>query len=665
MLREGQKVSAVSIRDYDGVKTLFFFEQLYNGWFIGVAIPASGYYSNIYSSIFMLTALGIVLAAILSYTLLRLSAAKERSEQESKSKSSFLAMMSHEIRTPISAIIGIAQIELQKEGLPEEYAKALDKIYASGDTLLGIINDVLDLSKIESGKLELNPAEYDVPSLINDAAQINAVRIGSKKIDFMIDVDSGLPSKFYGDELRLRQALNNLLSNAVKYTDEGFVKLSVSSSTRGDDTLLRFCVEDSGQGIRPEDKAKLFSEYNRFNIAANRTTEGTGIGLSITRRLVEMMGGTIEAESEYGKGSKFTIGVIQKNVQCEPIGADISEKLKSFSYAADRRNRQGKISEIMPYGKVLVVDDVETNLYVAKGLLALWKINVETANSGFEALDKVVAGEVYDIIFMDHMMPKMDGIETTQKIRAHGYSGTIVALTANALIGNDEMFRQHGFDDFVPKPIDLRRLGGILNKFIRDKYPEEAKKYTAVGVGTDSARPLSDPKLLEIFRRDAETAIIALREAMKNGDIKQLAAAAHSMKPILAGVGEHEKSQMALALEKAGKNDNTDYVNANTEIFIKALEELIENLKAANGNNTPPVDDADITEDTVFLTEQLEIIKSACDDYDEAAAYQAIGRLKEKMWKNKTADAIESIYDMLFLHSDFEGAAERTLAQIR
>jgi signal transduction histidine kinase/DNA-binding response OmpR family regulator len=667
MLREGKEVSAVNIRDIDGVKTVLFFKQLYNGWFIGTANPAASYYANVYSSLFALMVLGIALSAILSYALLRLSAAKERSERESKSKSSFLTVTSHEIRTPISAIMGIAQIELQKEGLPEEYAKAFDKIYTSGNTLLGIINDILDLSKIESGKLELNPAEYDIPSLINDVMQCNAIRIGSKNINFLIEPDSSLPSKFYGDELRLRQVLNNLLSNAIKYTDEGFVKLSVNHLERGEETFLRFSVEDSGQGLMPEDKANLFSEYRRFNAAANRSTEGTGIGLSITKCLVEMMGGTITVESQYGKGSIFIVEIIQKNVSCEAIGADISEKLKKFTYAADKMDRQRKVSEIMPYGKVLVVDDVETNLYVAKGLLAPWKINVETAASGFEALDLVKAGKVYDIIFMDHMMPKMDGMETTQKIRALGYGGAIVALTANALIGNDEMFRNHGFDSFVPKPIDVRRLCDALNKFVRDRYPDEAKKYSAIDSDVNAVYPLSvqpqtmadDPQMLKIFRRDAEAAVIALREAMKNDDIKQIAAAAHSMKPILANAGEGEKSQMALTLEKAGRDGDRGYVNANVEAFIQALEELIEAVPREN--ETAGGGDEGITEDTAYLAEQLKIVKSACDDYDEAAAYQAINRLKEKTWKKETVADIEKIYDMLFLHSDFEGAGERAM----
>jgi CheY-like chemotaxis protein len=247
----------------------------------------------------------------------------------------------------------------------------------------------------------------------------------------------------------------------------------------GEDVVLQFTIEDTGQGLAPDDKAELFTEYQRFNADANRATEGTGLGLSITKRLLEMMDGKIEVNSEYGKGSTFTIYVVQKSVPCEAIGEAVSENLKKFTFAEIKKNKRKKNRNIMPYGKVLVVDDVDTNLYVAKGLLAPYQLNVETAVSGFEALDLVESGKTYDIIFMDHMMPKMDGIETTQKLRAMGYNGTVIALTANALAGNAEMFKRHGFDEFISKPVDIRYMDTILNEFIRDKHPEEAKKYKA------------------------------------------------------------------------------------------------------------------------------------------------------------------------------------------
>jgi len=471
MLRTNRPVSAEPIRDVNGKRAIVFFQQLSNSWYVGVVMPSRSYYADLYLNLAILATLGAVLASILSYILLHLSAEKHRSEEESKAKSSFLATMSHEIRTPMNAIIGIAQIEMQKGNLPEDYSQALDKIYTSGSSLLGIINDILDLSKIETGRLELTPKEYDMPSLINDTVQLNIVRIGSKPIKFVLSLEETLPLTLYGDELRIKQILNNLLSNAIKFTDEGRVELSISHTRQSDEVTLSFSVTDTGIGMKPEEMEQLFSEYMRFNADVNRNTEGTGLGLSITRRLVKMMGGTIEAESEYGKGSVFTVTLKQKPAGCEAIGKEIADRLCSFSFIDDSSAEKMKFArEPMPYGSVLVVDDVDMNLYVAEGVLQPYELQIELVESGFAAIERVENGKIYDVIFMDHMMPKMDGIETTQRLRANGYKGAIVALTANALVGNEEMFVQNGFDGFLPKPIDIQLMDAILNKFIRGRH---------------------------------------------------------------------------------------------------------------------------------------------------------------------------------------------------
>ncbi|MDR0310684.1 MAG: response regulator, partial [Acidobacteriota bacterium] len=634
---------------------------------IGVDFQGEDIYAAIMSSLKLQVVFAFIFIAIvfLSYFLILKDLTRQNEalfimsrekENASQAKSDFLAKMSHEIRTPMNAILGIAQIQMQKGDLPEEYAGAFDKIYNSGNSLLKIINDILDLSKIESGKMELQPIEYGVPSLINDAVQLNVVRIGSKPIEFILDIDENLPSKFLGDELRLKQILNNLLSNAIKYTEKGYVKLSVKHFANGGDAMLHFSVEDTGQGLKPEDKERLFSEYLRFNAYANRSTEGTGIGLNITQNLVYRMDGTIEVESEYGHGSVFTVTVKQQTVDCAAIGAETAEKLRNFTFASERQLSKMQMSFVpMPYGKVLIVDDVETNLYVAKGLMSAYKLKIETADSGFAALGKVENGNVYDVIFIDHMMPQMDGIETTQKLRGMGYTGVIIALTANAIVGSDKMFKQNGFDDFISKPIDDRQLNACLNTYIRDRHPEEAENYkietaqTTVGI---------NPKLFAAFRRDAEKAVITMRDTIASGNIKLFTTTAHGMKSTLANVGKPDESELASALESAGLDGDMEFISANTENFLELLESLINKLKpteAADGV------DAEYDEDRAYLVEQLRVIELACGDYNDTAAYAALDRLQEMSWNPETSVMLENIRNTLYFDSDFEVAAKQAV----
>jgi CheY-like chemotaxis protein len=420
-----------------------------------------------------------------------LISAREEALFSTHAKSSFLATMSHEIRTPLNAIIGLTEIQLQNE-LPQPTYEDLDKIHNSGSTLLGIINDMLDISKIESGNFELIPVDYDVPSLINDTAQLNVVRIGSRQIAFELHVDETLPSKLYGDELRVKQIVNNILSNAFKYTRKGFVKLTIGwekiigNTSAADENAAKdaiavvFTVSDTGIGIKQEDMEKLFSEYNQLDTKANRKIEGAGLGLSITKKLVEMMGGSITIESEYGVGSTFTARVIQGLIDKKPIEKQTAKNLESFNFMIDTRSRtKNLIRTKMPYGKVLVVDDVLTNLDVARGLMMPYELTIDCLQSGKEAIEKIRQAKIkYDVVFMDHMMPEMDGLEATRIIRGEigtDYAKTvpIVALTANALTGSENIFIDHGFNAFISKPIDIMRLDAILNQFVRDKSQEK------------------------------------------------------------------------------------------------------------------------------------------------------------------------------------------------
>jgi len=413
-----------------------------------------------------------------SVDITELNDAKEQAIEANRTKSSFLARMSHEIRSPMNVILGITEMFLEKEGLLKDTKEAFGKIYDSGYLLLSIINDLLDMSKIEAGKLELMPVNYDVVSMINDTIQLNVMRFDHKPIQFELQADENLPVMLFGDELRIKQILNNILTNAFKYTDAGKVILSVNAEYEAQTprVTLIFRVSDTGRGMTFEQVDKMFDDYTRFSLEASSTTEGTGLGMGITKRLVDLMNGWITVDSELGKGSTFTVRLPQGIVEgADVLGRELAESISWFRY--DRTEQKKKapqiIREYMPYGKVLVVDDMEPNLYVARGLLSPYGLSIETVISGFEAVEKIRNGSKFDIILMDHFMPEMDGIETVKKIRALGYTQPIVALTANALSGQAEIFAKNGFDGFISKPVDIRQLNETLNRLIRDKYPIE------------------------------------------------------------------------------------------------------------------------------------------------------------------------------------------------
>ncbi|MDR2579614.1 MAG: response regulator [Fibromonadaceae bacterium] len=577
-------------------------------------------------------------------------------------KSKFLATMSHEIRTPMNAIIGITEIELNKEEHLKEIRDSFRRIYNSGYTLLGIINDILDLSKIESGKLEINPIKYDIASLINDTVQLNIMRLGSKQIELELRISEDLPAYLIGDDLRVKQVLNNLLSNAFKYTNKGKVTLEFKAEAISNAEIhLIIIVSDTGQGMSSEQVAKLFEEYSRFNMEANRTTEGTGLGLSITKKLIELMQGSIAVESELGKGSVFTVRLSQQAVECAAIGKELAENLQNFSFAGESQAKKTRITrEYMPYGKVLVVDDIETNLFVAKGLLQPYGLKIETANSGFEAIDKIRSGNIYDIVFMDHMMPQMDGIEAVKRIRAMGYAHSIVALTANAVAGQAEIFAENGFDAFVSKPIDIRQLNTVLNKMIRDKQsPETIEAAQRQKATSDiSKNTLTNAALLAVFAQDTKKVLPVLEGIFKNIDntaseeLRLFAINAHAMKSALANIGEKEASEQAALLEKAGKEQDKNAIQAKTQNFIDSLRAIVEKIEA----NAPPSASED--EDPAYLKEQLQIISKACIDYDEQTANIALENLQKMQWTKETKAILDQISQAL-LFSDFEAAAQK------
>ncbi|MCL2456569.1 MAG: ATP-binding protein, partial [Defluviitaleaceae bacterium] len=476
----GEDVNADVFTNWLGEETVIYLRKLPNGWHLGLLTPRGPFYQSLTHMMLILCALGTVLATTLIAILIRFDKAKDRADEGSRQKSAFLANMSHEIRTPLNAVIGLSELVLNTDdGLSQESRYRLEQINNAGETLLGTVNDILDISKIEAGKFELVPAKYDISSMINDAAAQSILHRGEKPIEFEMNISENLPTHLFGDELRIKQILSNLLSNAFKYTREGTVKLTVNSVKAGESIWLNFIVSDTGIGIKQEDMANLFNDYVQMDMEANRKVVGTGLGLSITKRLVDLMDGKIIVESEHGKGSTFTVRFVQKFETDATIGAKVVESLKNFHYSEQKRRLLGSMTRIsLPYARVLIVDDVETNLDVARGLMKPYNMQIDCVSSGWESVEAMHNNSVrYNAIFMDHMMPGMDGVEATRLIREIGtdYAKNIpiIALTANAIVGNEEMFLQKGFQAFISKPIEIARLDAVIREWIRDKAQEK------------------------------------------------------------------------------------------------------------------------------------------------------------------------------------------------
>ena len=619
--------------------------------------------------------------------------AHETAQLANSAKSSFLANMSHEIRTPMNAILGVTELLISNDQLPADIQEGLDKIYSSCDLLLGIINDILDFSKIEAGKLDIMSSSYKVASMINDSVQLNIMRVESKPIEFELKVDENIPANLIGDSLRIKQILNNLLSNAVKYTDEGKVTLSVSTepipliSHLPDHSMnnqvkwighdkegitLILSVRDTGSGMTKEQLDKLFVEYTRFNIRKNLTVEGTGLGLTITKRLVDLMDGNISVESEPDKGTLFIVKLPQEIKNRETIGSDVADSLRQFRINFMAKKVRNKIvRDPMPYGSILVVDDVETNIYVAVGLIKLYRLQIDTAMSGQMAINKIKEGKIYDIIFMDHMMPEMDGLEAARYIRDLGYSAPIIALTANAVSGQADMFLKNGFNDFISKPIDIRQMNTILNKYVRDKQPNEVieaarrqnKSSAPAGCAVTENNTGIDSILMESFIRDAYKALALLEglvyqadAAQKNGfenedTLKKFITTVHGIKSSLSNIGEKELSKAAYMLEMGGREENIELLKELTPEFLDKLRQLSDQLESKReaAADRAYADDDDIDD----LRSRMAAIRELCADYDRKGALDSINEIRS--CSRETRVVLDRITEHM-IRSEFEEA---------
>ena len=519
-----------------------------------------------------------------------------QTEDANRAKTNFVSNMSHEIRTPMNSIVGITEILLRSRHSPKEQEYLLN-IQSSGRVLLTIINDVLDCSKMEAGKMQLFDEPYDTCSLFHDLRISMENRIGHSGLELIYDIDQDIPCKLKGDMGRIRQVIINLVNNAIKYTEKGSVRFSVHVRQKNTDkVMLYYEVADTGIGIRKEDHKILFDAFQRVEMDRNRYVEGTGLGLTISQNLVNMMGGVIEVESEYGKGSRFFFTIEQTIIDPTPVSA--------VNYNGQKDNVTEKEAEclfIAPEAHILLVDDNELNLVVAKELLKPLRMQIDTAENGLQAV-KMVRGSQYDLVLMDHMMPVMDGIEAAKAIRAlpeDKYQKLpIIALTANAMVDARKEFLNAGMNGFVAKPIDFARICNQLKLWlpkdlVRDVPKEEAKKLLADDLSDREIQP-EDPqmgfsfeegvnhcgskaalmKTIRIFYRTIDSKANKIEQCLKEGLIGDYVIEVHALKSSALLIGAVPLSEAAKELEDYGKQGKTEVLEEKTPDVLTLYRDL-------------------------------------------------------------------------------------------
>ncbi|GHV35627.1 hypothetical protein FACS1894187_08760 [Synergistales bacterium] len=732
------------------------------------------------------------LARSLQKTLNTLQERVEAAREANKAKSEFLANMSHEIRTPMNAIIGMSELALRDNESPV-VGEYICEIKAAGTNLLSIINDILDFSKIESDKLSITRAPYLFASLINDVVNLIRVRIAEKPILFVVNVDPNIPDNIIGDEVRVRQVLTNLLSNACKYTDEGFIKMTVTADfLEYNRANFKFVLEDSGIGIKEEDMGRLFNKFDRLNMDRNKSVVGAGLGLSITQNLCRMMGGDVVVQSVFGKGSVFTATLEQECLRGEKFAAvknaadkqvlfyektemyadsleytlnslgvnktrarseeEFLERLSSGEYdfaffsgavaerAVDLEESEGiktllvallavgeslnvnaserkgssahqifcssivmpafvipvanalngiitdkfhsnyEIRFIAPSASVLIVDDLAANLKVAQGLLEPYKMKVDVCLSGAEAL-KLVRETDYDIVFMDHMMPVMDGIEATAAIRAiEGVKFKllpIIALTANAVVGMREMFLENGLDDYLAKPIEMHKLNEVAERWIpkskRIKAGEVARAVAAErslpyiydtdiehGIAMTGGKEANYIEVLKLFSQDVRSRFEGMRDIGLDGkaNLINFATDAHAIKSAAATIGAENVSGMAKELEFAGKRGDAETIIAKREIFLKELLKLADSIDDAVrvAHTAKPTAGSEKTDGYELLTaDDLLALKQALSANDIFTCDDLFAKLRRRNLSDADKKALDKVEGDVLV-SDMEGA---------
>ena len=577
-----------------------------------------------------------------------------------RSKGDFLASMSHEIRTPMNAIVGMSELIISAGDSisVREIQQNSMHIRSASLTLINLINDVMESARIEGNDIEILPTQYGTRSMLYDVVEVIAVRLEEKPIQLVTDFRIEETPELIGDEPRIKQVLYNLLSNAVKYTMQGQITLTVETTLIGNSVMLNIEVADTGLGIRKEDLDMLFKEYQQFDQEQNKHVQGTGLGLTITKRLVNAMGGEISVTSEHGQGSAFRVHIPQ----------ELPNKHMADSLGSDSLLRPSA-----PKADILLVDDNQVNLTVTTGLFKLYDIICDTALSGREAIRKCQQRR-YDIIYMDHMMPEMDGIEVTQALRSMGIPWLervpIIALSANAIAGMKQTFLASGMDAFIAKPVMLPEIEESLQRFLPEYLVRMVEKVESAMPVSQAALPPMEGidiaqgisycggtvenylEVLRTYKFSAPNQIRIMRNALENGDIARVALEAHALKSASKGIGALPLSELAFSMEKEGKQGNVEYVSRELEPLLSAYQQILETISPLLQGEKSTDDAASkppISKDT--LVETLQNVHNVTENYDLEAASDLLAGLDAYALEETTQAAIDSIKGAILVFS--------------
>lgn len=600
-----------------------------------------------------------------------LEKAKIAAEKANRAKTDFLTKMSHEIRTPINAVLGIDEMILRESKESETKKYALD-IKSSAKSLLSIINEILDSSKIESGKMEIIPDNYNIGSVLNDLYNMIRIKAQDKGLKLIFDIDPAMPTEYFGDDVRIRQVLTNLLTNAVKYTPEGTVTMTVTSRIEGANAILCCSVKDTGIGIKEEDISKLFSEYQRIEEERNRYIEGTGLGMTITVQLLKLMGSNLKVQSEYGKGSEFSFELKQKIVNAEPFG-EFEEKIHEAEADYDYQ-----VSYTAPEAKILVVDDNGLNHKVFKSLLKQTQVQIYDAMSGKAGIE-MLEKQAFDIVFLDHMMPELDGIETLHIMHERKLCDNIpvIMLTANAIIGAKEGYLKEGFDDYLTKPIVPTKL----EKIIKDYLPQELVKESVLKEEAVSAEPaeellpqleefdfgyarsiLRSEELLRTTLKDfyhsldgvCQKLSVLLERLEQDETIQNYRIEVHALKSTSATVGAMLLSKVARLLEVAAIEKNPERIRTLHPILMEEVKKHKERIATI----LPPEEEKLPIEDIGEITAYLEKLKTGLENEDYDTADSVCEELQRYQYEEEVQVLVDELAQRI-LNLETEEALER------